>query len=58
MASLSLTCFLTRSALLQTSTMGMFYAAKVLICFIQMATELNDYLLSTLNIKMMAVADR
>ena len=44
-----LTCFFMRSALLQTKIIGIFYGAKVSICFIQTATELKEFLLSTEN---------
>lgn len=44
-----LTCFLMRSALLQTRIMGIFYGANVSICFIHTATELKEFLLSTEN---------
>lgn len=48
-ASLWLTCFLSKSALLQTNMIGIFSGANVSICFIQTATELNEFLLSTEN---------
>jgi hypothetical protein len=56
-AYLWLTCFLLRSALLQTNKIGIFSQTNDDICFTHTAIELNEFLLSTLNTRIIPVTE-